>query len=292
MAENGKEGDIHPDDDSPRNIAVNTPPADAANPGRNGGSGVGDGIFSGKYKMKKYKGMAVIINIEDFDLFRTRRESIIDYKELSTMVGNFREFREYKQKPKLTRDEIMKFLKALSKDDSLNNCDFLMCFILSYGDQGYVYGYDDKLEIDEIVKPFKGDQCKSLLDKPKLFFIQTCPPRKKNEHDDIGDDSSEDKKVEDKGHKIPVEADILVVQSCIPGHHGWEEEEPKPSWFVEALTETFTGSQSDEEDVLSLLTKVNRKLAKKIHDHKFQPKLRPRLPYTCSSLRKDVCLQL
>jgi hypothetical protein len=30
------------------------------------------------------------------------------------------------------------------------------------------------LEIDNITKPFKGDQCKSLVGKPKFFFIQAC----------------------------------------------------------------------------------------------------------------------
>lgn len=59
----------------------------------------------------------------------------------------------------------------MAKQDHTNS-DCFVCFILSHGDEGYVYGTDNKVPIDELVLPFKGHACPSLAGKPKLFFIQ------------------------------------------------------------------------------------------------------------------------
>ena len=62
-----------------------------------------------------------------------------------------------------------------SKQDHSDE-DCFIVFILTHGSKGFVYGTDGgKLSIeDDIVAPFCGDRCKSLLNKPKIFFIQAC----------------------------------------------------------------------------------------------------------------------
>ena len=50
--------------------------------------------------------------------------------------------------------------------------DCFACAILSHGDEGVVYGTDGIIKIDELVEPIKGNNCPSLIGKPKLFFIQ------------------------------------------------------------------------------------------------------------------------
>ena len=55
-------------------------------------------------------------------------------------------------------------------DHSKNDCFGVA--ILSHGDEGIVYGVDKIVLIDALVAPFKGDRCKSLLGKPKIFIIQ------------------------------------------------------------------------------------------------------------------------
>ena len=45
--------------------------------------------------------------------------------------------------------------------------------ILSHGeDAGIVYGTDGSINIDLLTAPFKGNNCPSLVGKPKLFVIQ------------------------------------------------------------------------------------------------------------------------
>ena len=55
-----------------------------------------------------------------------------------------------------------------------SSCASFGCAILTHGEDGVVYGTDRSVEIDQITKPFKGDKCKSLVGKPKVFFIQAC----------------------------------------------------------------------------------------------------------------------
>ena len=58
-------------------------------------------------------------------------------------------------------------------DHSQKYC--LVCNILSHGDADNVYGSDGmKLPIQELFKIFKAGSCPSLVNKPKLFFIQAC----------------------------------------------------------------------------------------------------------------------
>ena len=55
-----------------------------------------------------------------------------------------------------------------------SSCASFACAILTHGEDGVIYGIDRSIEIDTITKPFKGDRCKSLVGKPKIFFIQAC----------------------------------------------------------------------------------------------------------------------
>ncbi|KTF76634.1 hypothetical protein cypCar_00048574, partial [Cyprinus carpio] len=47
-----------------------------------------------------------------------------------------------------------------------------VCVLLSHGDDGKIYGTDDYIELKQLFTLFRGDRCKSLVGKPKLFFIQ------------------------------------------------------------------------------------------------------------------------
>lgn len=52
------------------------------------------------------------------------------------------------------------------------NFDSFICAFLSRGEQGCIYAKDVKIELQEIFAKFRGDNCKSLVGKPKIFFIQ------------------------------------------------------------------------------------------------------------------------
>ncbi|CAN2390894.1 Belongs to the peptidase C14A family, partial [Pristimantis euphronides] len=55
-----------------------------------------------------------------------------------------------------------------------NHSDFacFACILLSHGEEGQIYGTDGAMAIKSLTTLFRGDKCKSLVGKPKLFFIQ------------------------------------------------------------------------------------------------------------------------
>jgi len=42
--------------------------------------------------------------------------------------------------------------------------------VLSHGEDGYIYGTDKKISIENLICPIKN--CSTLSGKPKLFFFQ------------------------------------------------------------------------------------------------------------------------
>lgn len=59
---------------------------------------------------------------------------------------------------------------AAQEDHSDADC-FLLAF-LSHGEDDHIFAYDGKISIQEITSLFKGDKCKSLVGKPKIFVVQ------------------------------------------------------------------------------------------------------------------------
>lgn len=55
------------------------------------------------------------------------------------------------------------------------NFDCFVCAILTHGERDIIYGVDgNKLLLDEIIAFVDGEKCPTLIDKPKIFFIQAC----------------------------------------------------------------------------------------------------------------------
>lgn len=59
---------------------------------------------------------------------------------------------------------------ASEEDHSESSC--FACILLSHGEEGMIYGTDGAMPIKTMTSMFRGDMCKSLVGKPKLFFIQ------------------------------------------------------------------------------------------------------------------------
>ena len=64
------------------------------------------------------------------------------------------------------------FILAANDDDFNLQSDCFVCTILTHGEEGVVYGTDDKVEVKVLLEPFKGNNCRGLVGKPKIFFIQ------------------------------------------------------------------------------------------------------------------------
>ena len=74
-------------------------------------------------------------------------------------------------------DLAFNIFSASFDDDFKRQSDCFVCTILTHGENGKVYGSDDKpVEVKKLLDPFKGNNCKSLVGKPKIFFIQVRYP--------------------------------------------------------------------------------------------------------------------
>ncbi|KAG8454058.1 hypothetical protein GDO86_000625 [Hymenochirus boettgeri] len=126
-----------------------------------------------EYRMNnRRRGLALIFNHEDFfwhlrlnsrqgtnadskNLFRTLKELGFDVQSYYNLK---------------TVEVLDKIHEASTQDHS--DADCFLCVFLSHGEDNHVYSYDSKIDIQTLTDPFKGDKCKSLIGKPKIFIIQ------------------------------------------------------------------------------------------------------------------------
>lgn len=129
------------------------------------------------YRMNKNpRGVAVIINNREFlrssgmqnyprngtDVDRDKLKSL--FQKLLFDVRVYDNQRCY---------EIRRKLKELAAMD-YSNYNAVIFTMLSHGEEGVIYGIDEKMEIKQITEYFKG---KSFAGKPKIFFFQACRGR-------------------------------------------------------------------------------------------------------------------
>ncbi|KAJ8307786.1 hypothetical protein KUTeg_014663 [Tegillarca granosa] len=158
---------------------------------------------------------------------QTGRAIVINNKNFRGKIRNSDERRTRKNTDE-DRDAIKGVLERLgfvAGDDMINNyedMDCFICVILSYGEPGVVYcpganntDRDDLVELKKLMEPLKGNRCRGLLMKPKLFFIQGC----QYEYNDESDDGKRKTKTEIT-KKVPVEADFLIQSCHLDGMYG------------------------------------------------------------------------
>ncbi|XP_034399623.1 caspase-3-like [Cyclopterus lumpus] len=153
-----------------------------------------------------------------------------------------------------TGDQMKQLLCSVSKEDHSDSASFV-CVLLSHGKEGVIYGTDGFEKLEDLTKCFKGDRCRSLVGKPKLFFIQACRGSDLDDGSLIETDSVDAQTSE----RIPVEADFLYAYSTAPGYYSWRNTQ-NGSWFMQSLCEMlqrFAG----ELELMQIMTRVNRKVA-------------------------------
>ncbi len=99
------------------------------------------------------------------------------------------------------------------EDHSESSC--FACVLLSHGEEGMVYGTDGAMPIKSMTSLFKGDVCKSLVGKPKLFFIQV---RGAGPQEDFGrrDEDEEEVTKEKMEH---LHTTVSIVLMLFQSHH-------------------------------------------------------------------------
>ncbi|XP_029909300.1 caspase-3a [Myripristis murdjan] len=198
-------------------------------------------------------GQCIVINNKNFD----RRTGMNQRNGTDVDAGNvMKVFGQLGYKVKVYNDQTVEqmrqVLTAVSKEDHSCSASFV-CVLLSHGDEGVFFGTDASIELKSLTSLFRGDRCKSLVGKPKLFFIQAC--RGTELDGGIEADSGADGSTT----KLPVEADFLYAYSTAPGYYSWRNT-MSGSWFIQSLCDMIS-KYGKELELLHIMTRVNHKVA-------------------------------
>lgn len=131
---------------------------------------------------------------------------------------------------------------------------------MTHGDKsGRLDASDDSFSIEKLWCHFMGDKCKSLVGKPKIFFVQSCRGSKYDKGVKLfGFDTVDAKGSSNNLVSLPTSADQLVMYATPEGFVSIRNT-VKGSWLVQELCDQLEMNYKD--DLLSILTTVCRKVA-------------------------------
>uniref|UniRef100_UPI00358E63D1 caspase-6 isoform X2 n=1 Tax=Myxine glutinosa TaxID=7769 RepID=UPI00358E63D1 len=223
-----------------------------------------------EYNMKHARrGIALIFNHEHFmwQLRLTQRRGTaadgnnlqkwLTYLGLEVMLHNDKTVSELREL----------IAQAASADHS--DADCFVCVVMTHGEPGKLFARDGAIEMEELLAPFRGNVCKTLAGKPKIFIIQACRGEK---HDvpvavDEVDSTDMPNNVEiDYGIRtfIPSAADFLMCYSVAEGFFS-HRETINGSWYIQDLMKVIREHGTTLE-FLEILTLVNRMVAARTID--------------------------
>ncbi|XP_054634724.1 caspase-6-like isoform X2 [Dunckerocampus dactyliophorus] len=216
-----------------------------------------------EYKMDyNRRGLAVIFNQERFfwrlgmnDRYGTNTDRDNLERRLRALNFEVKVYDNYKNEEVLERIH-----EAAEANHSDADC-FVLIF-LSHGENEHVYTYDGKISIQHITSLFKGDKCRSLVGKPKIFVLQAC---RGDKHDDPCDAVDSEIKTNEvmvdasAVHTLPAGADFIMCYSVAEGYYS-HRETINGSWYIQDLCELLK-KYGDSLEFTELLTLVNRKVS-------------------------------
>ncbi|XP_072050042.1 caspase-6-like [Amphiura filiformis] len=183
------------------------------------------------------------------------------------------------------------------------NADSFVCIFLTHGDDdGLLYAYDGSVNLQELLDEFRGNKCRSLIGKPKIFIIQACRGRELEVgvcETDGGIEDTDAKSafgvadaLADAGTRttLPAGADFIVCYSVVGGYFSFRDT-VSGSWYIQALCQALASYATNLEFTL-LLTLVNRMVAEKCVKRSADPRMlgRKQMPCFVSMLTKQLML--
>ncbi|XP_060942272.1 caspase-3a [Limanda limanda] len=226
-------------------------------------------------------GQCIIINNKNFD----RRTGMNQRNGTDVDAANaMKVFAKLGYKVKVYNDQTVEQLKqvlvGVSKEDHSSSAS-LVCVLLSHGDEGVFFGTDGSVELKYLTSLFRGDRVKSLVGKPRLFFIQACRGT------DL-DGGIETDSVDDGTTRIPVEADFLYAFSTAPGYYSWRNT-TSGSWFMQSLCEMIS-KYGKQLELQHIMTRVNHKVAVEFESVSYSPgfNAKKQIPCIVSMLTKEM----
>ncbi|KAG8301675.1 Caspase-7 [Homalodisca vitripennis] len=210
------------------------------------------------------RGVAAIFNQEHFDMkgVHDRKGSQQDCRSLSHSFSRLGF--EVEVFLDLTLARIVTTLDTLSQRDH-SDCDcFVLCF-MSHGLEGKLRSKDDVFDVNLLWERFTAENCPTLANKPKLYFIQACQGHARQKAVLVPgstyqtEESAQDQVKIVPSYLLPDRADFLVALSTIPGFVSWRSPE-KGSWYIQTLCRHLD-SHGFHQDILTLLTNVSRSVS-------------------------------
>ena len=243
----------------------------------------------GYYPMRnRPHGIAVIINNEQFAKQKEREGTQIDEKNLTTtfrILGYVVEIHRDR-----TSQQMLKIMQDMSQRDH-SQYDSFVCCILSHGKEGQIYGTDSRMvPVDEITKHLNADSCPTLASKPKLFFLQACRGKMKEEGHRIESDSDDDplpqvmtergvRVMTDSDTMIPIAADFFFGYATPMGTVAWRDLD-YGSWYVAELCRILC-QESLHASLNDMMMEVHRRVGTEYDNigYKQAPESTSRLNY-------------
>ncbi|KAM3866079.1 caspase-8 [Diretmus argenteus] len=219
------------------------------------------------------RGVCMIINNELFsglDGLKNRPGTQEDEKALRSVFSRLGF--DVKVHSNMTANGIRDELNNLGRQNFVE-ADALVVCVLSHGDMGYVYGTDEKkVSLRELTRPFTSRFAPTLAQKPKLFFIQACqgssyqrgampfPPRLSEGEGDRQRSLEEDAGPV-QGESVPWDADFLLGMATVGDCKSFRNVSTG-SIYIQELCKQLENSAARQEDILTVLTRVNREVSK------------------------------
>ena len=136
-------------------------------------------------------------------------------------------------------------LSDISRCDH-SNYDSFVCCILSHGFQDKIIGADSNpVKINDLATLFKGNFCRSLINKPKLFIFQACRGRIRDSGIAVETDDPEDDAEDIIRHSLPSDSDFLYGYATPPGCVSWRNHK-YGSWYISSLCRVFNTLASEQ----------------------------------------------
>uniref|UniRef100_W5MXS4 Caspase 8 n=1 Tax=Lepisosteus oculatus TaxID=7918 RepID=W5MXS4_LEPOC len=227
------------------------------------------------YDMRnKPHGYCLIINNKNFDKGRRRypekylKDRIGTDIDAASLTSTFETLDfEVIRRDDLAASEILAFMEEYGRKDHRQR-DAFVCCILSHGVKGAIEASDgEPVLIRQITSYFTSSNCVSLIRKPKLFFIQACQGQNKQPGVSIVSDghSEAQREIEaDAGviqqDTIPDDSDFLLGMATVEDYLSYRSTS-RGSFFIQALCKHLQEGCRKNEDILSILTKVNREVS-------------------------------
>ncbi|XP_034166789.2 caspase-8 [Pangasianodon hypophthalmus] len=256
----------------------------------------------GEYKMsRKPRGVCLIINNMDFGDPKKYRHGSDKDEESLKKVFEWLGFTVEVQRDQ-TAEQMKTILRTWSKENHKGDC--FVCCILSHGTTDGVHGTDGGIvSREDIFSPFYGNSCRSLNDKPKVFFIQACRGRQLHpivqvqadgHKEEIAGEEEEEEELETDAETVILDgADFFVARSTIKGYFSFRNSK-SGSWFIQSLCEQLTKYCPEGEDINSILVRTNEEVSRRLSEIKrkeqnlIQDKKVKQMPIYNSTLRKRL----